>query len=154
MDAPATPAGWHALSVDETLHALSVDRTHGLDDAVAGERLARYGPNRPAPAVHRSALSRALAQLTQPLVLVLIFAGTVTALLGEWVDAGVIAAIIVLNAVIGASQEFSAERSIAALRAMTSPKARVVRDGGAGGSVAVPDELETGLEVGGRGLTG
>ena len=129
MDAPATPAGWHALSVDETLHALSVDRTHGLDDAEAGERLARYGPNRPAPAVHRSALSRALAQLTQPLVLVLIFAGTVTALLGEWVDASVILGVVVINAVVGFIQEGKAEQAMAALARALASEATVVRAG-------------------------
>jgi len=72
------------------------------------------------------------------LVWLLLVAAGVSAVLGEWVDAGVIAAIIIINAVIGASQEFSAERSIAALRGMTAPKARVVR----GGVVAVVPAAE------------
>ena len=74
-------------------------------------------------------LRRVLAQFNQPLVIILIVAGAVTAALGEWVDAGVIFGVVVINAIIGYLQEAKAVKAIEALsRAMTT-EATVVRDG-------------------------
>jgi calcium-translocating P-type ATPase len=116
---PATP-DWHALSPHEAARHLDVDHNAGLEDAEAEARLARHGPNRLAVPPGPGLLRRLGGQLTQPLVLILILAGGITAALGEWVDASVILGVVVINALIGFVQEGKAEAALAAL-------ARVVR---------------------------
>jgi Ca2+-transporting ATPase len=70
-----------------------------------------------------------LRQFTNPIVALLLVAAVVTLFLEEYLDAIVIAAAVVLNAVIGFFQERSAERSVRALMGMVAPQARVIRDG-------------------------
>lgn len=130
---------WHTLSAHDAAMRLGLDNPRaGLTAQEAAERLARFGPNMLTAREGRSWWAAFLSQFAAVLVVLLIAAAIVSAVLGEWVDAGVIAAIVVLNAVIGASQEHAAERSIAALRGMTAPKARVLR----GGAVAVVPSAE------------
>jgi len=114
------------------------DARAGLSTAEAAARLQKVGPNTLTAREGRSWLAAFASQFVAVLVWLLVVAAGVSAVLGGWVDAGAIAAIIIVNAVIGASQEHSAERSIAALRGMTAPKARVVR----GGTVAVVPAAE------------
>ncbi|MDP1662915.1 MAG: cation-translocating P-type ATPase [Phycisphaerales bacterium] len=120
---------WHGLSADDAIRTQGSDGQCGLTAAEAAARLQKVGPNTLTTREGRSWWAALGSQFVAVLVWLLVVAAGVSAVLGEWVDAGVIAAIIVINAVMGASQEFSAERSIAALRGMTAPKARVVRDG-------------------------
>ena len=68
-------------------------------------------------------------QLTDPMILILLVAAVLSALLQEWAEAGIIFAIVVVNAVIGIVQERKAQSSLEALRSMSAPEARVVRDG-------------------------
>ena len=101
---PTNPAPvWHAQSTDAALAALAAT-AQGLTQAEAEQRLAAHGPNSlptpPAP----SALMRLLRQFNNLLLYVLMAAATVTAFMGHWVDTGVIAAVVVLNAVIGFAQ--------------------------------------------------
>ena len=128
-DTQSRGPAWHGLSADDAIRTQGSDARAGLSAAEAAARLQRVGPNTLTAREGRSWLAAFGSQFAAVLVWLLVVAAGVSAVLGEWVDAGVIAAIIVLNAVIGASQEHSAERSIAALRGMTAPKARVVRDG-------------------------
>ncbi|MFC5302408.1 cation-translocating P-type ATPase [Azospira restricta] len=130
-DAPLPPPArdWHALSADEAAAHLDTHPVRGLDEADAAERLARHGENRLPLPPGKSALLRFVAQLTQPLVLVLIVAGAVTTALGEYVDAGVILGVVLVNAVIGFVQEGKAEAALAALARAMAAEAVVVRGG-------------------------
>lgn len=126
---PPNPAPvWHAQSTDAALAALAAT-AQGLTQAEAEQRLATHGPNSlptpPAP----SALMRLLRQFNNLLLYVLMAAATVTAFMGHWVDTGVIAAVVVLNAVIGFVQEGKAEAALQAIRHLLSPHAVVLRDG-------------------------
>jgi P-type Ca2+ transporter type 2C len=124
----AAASVWHALDAAETLKRLRA-RESGLSAADVAARLASYGRNvlrekKPTP------LWRAyLRQFESALVLLLIGAALVAAALGETADALAILAIVVLNSLVGFFQERRAEESLAALKRMTAPRARVRRDG-------------------------
>jgi Ca2+-transporting ATPase len=136
---------WHASPTERILQRLSTDRS-GLSSAEAARRLAEYGPNVLQEAKAISALAIFLGQFKSLIVWILIVAGAVAGALGEGVDAIAILAIVVLNGVIGFYQEFKAEKSIAALRKMTAPHARVRRDGKSlivpAGQLVIGDVLE------------
>ncbi len=120
---------WHALDPTAVLAHHAVDATTGLSEAEATARLARHGANLLASPPARGALRRFAGQLAQPLVLVLIVAGGVTALLAEWVDAGVIFGVVVVNALIGFLQEGKAEAALAALARAIATETTVLREG-------------------------
>ena len=103
---PGTP--WHELPVEDVVDRLESDLASGLARSEVEARLARVGPNVLTARRGRGALARFLEQFAQPLVIVLIVAGGVTAVLEHWVDSGVILAIVVLNAIIGFVQESKA----------------------------------------------
>jgi magnesium-transporting ATPase (P-type) len=119
---------WHADAVGEALAALGA-RREGLSPGEARARLAKAGPNRLETREQRGALIRLLAQFHNVLIYLLVAAGVVTALLGHWVDSGVIFAVVLANAAIGFVQEGKAERALEAIRAMLAPRAVVVREG-------------------------
>ncbi len=119
---------WHALEGPQALAELASARG-GLSASEAKARLERYGPNRlPAPP-RRGPLMRFLAQFNNVLIYVLIVSSAITAALGHWVDAGVIAGVIVINAVVGFIQEGKAEEALEAIRKMLSLSALVLRGG-------------------------
>jgi Ca2+-transporting ATPase len=119
---------WHQRSVEETVAALGVTAA-GLTTGEAARRLTEHGRNELAEGKAISPWAIFLGQFKNLIVWILIVAGVVSGVLGEGVDAIAILAIVVLNAVIGFYQEYSAEKSIAALRKMTAPRAKVLRDG-------------------------
>ena len=105
------------------------DPLTGLSAAEARARLAQHGPNRlPEPAAP-SLILTFLRQFLSPFIYILIVAALVSLAIGQMPSAIFIAAVLLLNAVIGAVQEYSAQRSAAALRAMVHGTAHVVRDG-------------------------
>jgi Ca2+-transporting ATPase len=107
-------------------------RTHlasGLSAAEAQRRLETEGPNELRGQGSASALSVLLRQFRSVVIWILIGAAVLSAVLHERLDAIAIGLIVVLNALIGFYQEWRAERSMAALRALSSPQAHVVRDG-------------------------
>ncbi|HEY7037094.1 MAG TPA: HAD-IC family P-type ATPase [Thermomicrobiales bacterium] len=118
---------WHSLDDTEVEDRLA---THpgGLCREEVRARLARYGPNELMDDAGPSGLATLLDQVRSPLVVILVVAGVVTALLGEYADAVVIAVVVVLNTTVGFVQERQAERSVRALLLLVSPRARVVRD--------------------------
>ena len=120
---------WHALPTEAVFGLLDSGAT-GLGDSEAARRLARFGPNRLSPPARRGPLMRFLLQFHNVLIYVLVVAGAITALLGEWVESGVIAGVVLINAIIGFVQEGKAERALEAIRDMLSLEARVVRGGG------------------------
>jgi magnesium-transporting ATPase (P-type) len=119
---------WHQHDVATSFQELG-SRREGLTEAEAQERLARFGPNRLTPPRKRGPLMRFLLQIHNVLIYVLLGAAGVTALLGEWVDTGVILGVVLINALIGFIQEGKAEKSLDAIRNMLSLQATVIRDG-------------------------
>jgi len=119
---------WHALSVDDVCAKLGTDSA-GLSAAAAAERHATFGPNRLPQGPRRSALVRFLLQFHNLLIYVLLAAGMLAMFLGHAIDAGVIFAVVLVNAVIGFVQEGRAEQALDAIRGMIDPKASVLRDG-------------------------
>ncbi|MBY0286303.1 MAG: cation-transporting P-type ATPase [Mycobacteriaceae bacterium] len=130
MTAPATAAaGIHGLSGHEVVLLLETDPHRGLNSDEAGERSQRFGPNvLPEPA-GAGLLIRILRQFHNPLIYVLLVAGAVTALLGEYVDSVVIFAVVIVNAFVGFLQESRAEAALQSLRAMVHTDATVIRGG-------------------------
>jgi calcium-translocating P-type ATPase len=124
----ASGAPWHALTATEIRERLGVG-PGGLGDGEASHRLERFGANRLKTAPRRPAWRRLLEQFQSVLIQVLLVAAVVTALLGDHVDAIVILAVVVINAVIGFIQEGKAESAMAALSKMLALKARVMREG-------------------------
>ncbi|HEY0286727.1 MAG TPA: cation-transporting P-type ATPase [Pseudomonas sp.] len=125
---PRSPASWHTLAGIDVEHMLQTG-PQGLQDAEAHSRIAQYGPNKLIAPKRRGPLLRLLAQFHNILLYVIIASAFITALLGHWVDTGVLLAAVVINAIIGFIQEGKAERALHAIRAMLAPHAMVVRNG-------------------------
>ncbi len=127
---PPRPKGkaWHSQSVEEVLVQLA-STANGLSSQEAAQRLATNGPNELKEGKSISPVQVFLGQFKSLIIWILIAAGVISGLLGEVVDCLAILAIVVLNAVIGFYQEFKAEKSIAALKKLTAPQAKVRRDG-------------------------
>jgi magnesium-transporting ATPase (P-type) len=126
MTRPARP--WHELDRAEVESALGTG-PRGLARAEVAARLERHGPNQLDEAPPTPVWATLLHQFTSPLIYILLLAAVVTLLLREYADAAVIAAVLVLNAVIGFTQERKAERSVRALMHLVAPRARVIREG-------------------------
>ncbi len=120
---------WHALSAEEALQKLETREPTGLTELEAQARLSRYGPNQLVEAKRVSFLSLVLNQLKSFVVILLIVASIVSALLGDYIEAGAILAIVILNALLGVIQESRAEAAMAALKRMAAPESQVIRDG-------------------------
>ena len=102
---------------------------HGLTAAEAAGRLAAHGPNRLPAAPRRSVALRLFLQIHNLLIYVLLGSALIAALIGHGVDALVILAVVVVNAVIGFVQEGRAEAALASIRTLIDPDASVLRDG-------------------------
>ncbi|HPG52712.1 MAG TPA: HAD-IC family P-type ATPase, partial [Spirochaetota bacterium] len=120
---------WHHMTADDAASLLASSAVKGLHPLEAKDRLEHFGPNVITTKKKRNPLLLLLLQFHQPLVYILIAAGTVTALLGEPVDSAVIVGVVLLNAVIGFVQELKAERAIESLRGLITTETTVVRDG-------------------------
>ncbi len=118
----------HSENIGTVLESLETT-VKGLSAEEVSNRLDKYGLNQlPEPAT-RGPLVRFLYQFHNVLIYVLIAAGAVTALLGHWIDASVIFAVVFINSVIGFVQEGKAEDALRAIQNMLSPNAMVLRDG-------------------------
>ncbi|NLD43027.1 MAG: ATPase, partial [Chloroflexi bacterium] len=121
-------AEWHSLDTDLVLERLG-SRRDGLSEAEVAARLAEHGPNRLVERRRRSPVLAFLEQFTEVMVIVLIVAAVISLLIGETVDAVMILVIVILNAILGFSQEYRAERAMAALRRLAIPTVKVRRGG-------------------------
>src|SRR5215475_4097697 len=120
---------WHAMAVDEVVRRLTTDIEKGLDAGEASSRLQKYGPNRLPEGKKRGPFMRFLSQFNNILIYVLLAAGFIKLMLNLWVDAGIIFAVVILNALLGFIQEGKAEKALDSIRNMLSAEARVVRGG-------------------------
>jgi Ca2+-transporting ATPase len=130
LPAPAAvERAWHALPFAAAASALDAGLQRGLAPEEAARRLAEGGANELEEKPRPSFLALLVEQFKDFLVIILIVAAVVSIVLGEYIDAGAIILIVILNAVIGVIQESKAEEALAALKKMAAPEARVVRGG-------------------------
>jgi Ca2+-transporting ATPase len=120
---------WHALEANDVVRALQTSPKNGLTSEEAARRFAEIGPNELAEPSRPSVWRMVLDQFNNFIVIVLIVASLVSALLGDYVEAVAIMLIVLLNALLGVIQEYRAEEELAALRRLSAPDARVLRDG-------------------------
>ncbi len=120
---------WHQLSDEELRNTLGVSPQEGLTDEAVTEKRKVAGSNELSEGKRISPITLLLNQFKDFMVLVLMGATLVSGLLGEYLDAVTIVAIIVLNAILGFVQEFRAERSLRALKQLSAPAAKVLRSG-------------------------
>ena len=120
---------FYRMTADSAAALLKSDMHAGLDKAEAAKRLSGNGPNLLREKDPIRPLDIFLEQFKDFIVWILLGAATVSGFLGEWIDASAIIAVVVLNAVLGFIQEYRAERSLAALKKLSSPFSKVVRSG-------------------------
>jgi Ca2+-transporting ATPase len=120
---------WHHLPIREIIQHLGTNPEAGLRAAEVSQRQERYGANELKGKPGKSPLVRFLLQFNQPLLYILLIAGAIKALLGEWVNAWVIWGVTLINAIVGFVQESKAESAIAALASSVQTEATVFRDG-------------------------
>ena len=124
---------FYSDSLRRVLETLNTDPDRGLSGQEAARRLAAYGPNQLDEAPQVGKLRQVLGQLKDPMILVLLAAAALSFFAGggrDWLDAAIILGIVVFNTVISVSQEDNARKALEALRKLSSPKAKVLRDGG------------------------
>lgn len=119
---------WHTLESDDVCKQLQ-SSLQGLTSDEASKRLVTYGHNRMKTIRKKNLLERFFYQFHNILIYVLLAAALITALLGHWIDSGVIVGVVLINAIIGMIQEGKAEKALDAIRNMLSHHAMVRRDG-------------------------
>ncbi len=120
---------WHSLSLEEIEQILVSDLERGLTQGEAAERQTQFGTNKLSHRRGRRAWMRFLQQFNQPLLYILLLAGAIALFLQDWIDAGVIFAVVAINAIVGYIQESKAENAIAALAASVTTEVMAIRDG-------------------------
>jgi P-type Ca2+ transporter type 2C len=124
-----TQKPWYQLDTEELCGIHGIDPDRGLSEEAAQRRREELGANELTEGARISPLTLFLNQFKDFMVLVLMGATLISGLLGEYLDAITILAIIVLNGILGFVQEFRAERSLRALKELSAPTAKVLRDG-------------------------
>ncbi|MFC2095107.1 cation-translocating P-type ATPase [Candidatus Bipolaricaulota bacterium] len=124
-----TSDSFFALSVVDVLDRLGTSQEAGLSHQEAGDRLEAHGLNELRSKKTPSLFFTILRQLRSFLIFILIAAVIISMLVGEWVEAIVILAIVLLNAIVGALQERKAEQALQSLKELAAPDARVLREG-------------------------
>lgn len=140
---PTLNSAWHTLDVQQTIDLLQTDRTTGLDTQQVSDRLVKFGPNELEESGGRSSLTILVDQFKNIMLLMLIGVALVSGVLDlldllqgtgkpgdlPFKDTIAILAIVFLNGALGYVQENRAEKALAALKQLASPRVRVIRDG-------------------------
>ena len=127
MDSQKQPPAY-SQTKDELFSNLETSSA-GLSEPEVDRRLKKYGHNVLNKKPPKSILNMLKEQIFDPMILILLGAATFSALLNEWVEAGVIFFIVIINSIIGIIQEKKAQASLAALKTMSAPTETVIRNG-------------------------
>jgi len=119
---------WHSMDIEECLRSLQ-SSPKGLSSEEAEKRLREYGPNELVERKRISPFKIFLNQFKDIFIAMLLIATAISFLVGESIDAITISTIVVLNAIVGFIQEYRSEKAMEAMKKLTAPKARVLRDG-------------------------
>ncbi len=122
-------AKWYQIEVEQAVKDLESDLHHGLNDGLVQAKRSKYGLNELEEEPGKPIWAMFFDQFKEYLVILLFIAAIVSGFLGEWIDSAVIMVIVILNAFIGVFQEYKAEQSLAALKRLSSPLAKVIRNG-------------------------
>ncbi|NOU95228.1 calcium-translocating P-type ATPase, SERCA-type [Paenibacillus sp. LMG 31456] len=120
---------WYQMTAEEIMQSQQIHPSKGLSSEEAQKRLDEHGRNELSEGAKISPIALFLNQFKDFMVLVLMGATLISGLLGEYLDAVTIIAIIIMNGILGFVQEFRAERSLRALKELSAPHAKVLRDG-------------------------
>lgn len=120
---------WYKKKIDETAELFSSDIKKGLSSEKANKALEKYGRNELKQEEKKPLIEKLKDQFLDPMIIILIIASILSAFTGDKVEAVIIIAIVVVNAILSLYQEGRAEKAIAALQKMSSPKAKIIRDG-------------------------
>ena len=120
---------WYRKTKEELLSSLDTNIENGISQKEIEERLKKYGYNELKEEETKGWLSKILAQFNDFLVIILIVASAISFAVGEKADSIVILAIVIINALLGLYQEGRAEKALEALKKMSAPNAKVIRDG-------------------------
>jgi len=124
------PAPAHTMPIDRLLAAAGVaSMEQGLSAAEVPKRSQRFGANRLSEAPPVPTWRRLVAQFKDLVIWILVVAAIIAGVMGEWADTAAILAIVLVNGIIGFLQEEKAGRALAALQKLSSPMAKVIRDG-------------------------
>ena len=126
--AQATQAAYWSLAPEQLLSALHASK-NGLQPADAEQRLKQYGLNTIRAQQQATALRLLLSQFKSPLVLILIFAAIISGIVGEWVDAAIVLAIVFGSTILGFVQEYTASNAVEKLRSQVTIKSSLLRGG-------------------------
>jgi len=126
---------WHTINIEETKRRIGVNPDNGLTKEEVVKRREKYGENKLAEVKKESFLVKFIKQFNDFMIIVLIFAAAVSSIMSyvegtnDYIDSIIIIFIVVLNAIFGLVQESKAEKSLEALKKMSTPTAKVKRDG-------------------------
>lgn len=126
---------WETLRKEEVIRTLKTDKKYGITKEEAEERTQKYGTNKLEDKPKETLLVKFIKQFNDFMIIILIIASIVSAVVStmqgenDYIDSIIIIGIVILNALMGVIQESKAEKSIEALKEMTPPKAKVIRDG-------------------------
>jgi Ca2+-transporting ATPase len=125
-------SAWHSKTSAHVLKELETNAAAGLSQRETAARLGQYGRNELEANEPESMLKRVLSQMKDPMIVVLLVAAVLSLVASggeDWIDALIILLIVVVNACISISQEDNAEKALEALRKMSAPLAKVIREG-------------------------
>ncbi|CAC9934544.1 calcium-translocating P-type ATPase, PMCA-type [Aedoeadaptatus nemausensis] len=120
---------WYQMTPDEAVGKLEGDSRKGLSQEEAERRLSEYGANELKEEEKKPLAKKLAEQFLDPMIIILLIAAVISGVVGEAVDSVIILLIVIVNALLSIFQEGKAEEAIAALKKMSSPTVKVIRDG-------------------------